>query len=107
MTPLRSSCPVGQQIKIILKEHAHVFICCFLQKKFCWPTLAYASQKSFYELMHTACDIQTFPLYENTEGTSLQPVYTAQLEKSTGFAVLLDGQLAARAEPDAPHHSLL
>lgn len=34
-----SFCPVGEHVKIILKEHARVFICFLLQKKFCRPTL--------------------------------------------------------------------
>lgn len=91
-----------------------MFICFLLQKKFCWPTLAYALQKSFYEPVHTVYDIQTFllPLCENTEGRNPQPVYTGQLKKkkSTSFAIRLDGQLrapAAQAESDAPSHSPL
>lgn len=86
-----------------------MFICFLLQKKFFWPTLAYALQKSFYEPVHTAHDIQTFPLCENTEGRNPQPAYTGQLEKSTTSAIL-NRQLpvpAAQAKSNAPNHSLL
>lgn len=35
------------------KRTLSCFICFSLQKTFCWPTLAYAVQKPFYEPVHT------------------------------------------------------